>query len=226
MSTNKAHDGQMLRFYLSNVRLTWPFARQEAVIAARFPDWLSGAVYRDDLPVRKRKAHSPDDLSQRAMMLRVTSRRRGSTVYVPSLAVLALTPDDLAGDVLPGLAARGDTLASIEDGTTVPPDASPDQIATALAAFRSAMRRVGDYGKPGGMVSGERRAAATKAACETVRERWGMPSDLWTIKDLDAESGVCRPSLLRYLGPRTDAQRAYELAKALAERNRSRRKTP
>ena len=215
-----------MRFYLSNIRIRWPFERQEAVLATRFPDWRHGSIYRDDLPLRKRKAHEPDDLTSRAMMLRVTSRRQGSTVYVASLAVLAFTPGDLTDDVLLGLAARGDTLVSVEDDTTVPPDASPEVIAEAVEAFKSAMRRVGDYGKPGGVVSGERRSAAARAGCERIRERWGMPSELWSTEALCEEAGVTRPTAFLYLGKRSIAQRNYEIALALAERNRARRKRP
>lgn len=208
-----------MRFYLSNLRLTWPFERQEAIIAARFPEWRSGAVYRDELSVRKLKAHDADALTNRALMLRPTTRR-GGTLYVPSLAVLAFTPADLAV-VLAALGRRLDALVSLEDDTAVAPDGP---MGDALEAFKSAVRRVGDYGKPGGIVSGERRAAAAKAGCERIRERWGMPSEEWSTEALCDEAGVSRPTAFQYLGRRSIAQRDYVIRQALAERNRSRRK--
>jgi hypothetical protein len=76
----------------------------------------------------------------------------------------------------------------------------------------------------GGMVSGEKRSAITKAACAAIAERWKMPSDKYPIKALLTEAGVSRPSAIQYLGPRKLAQWEYERSMAIAERDRNRRK--
>ncbi len=81
-----------------------------------------------------------------------------------------------------------------------------------------------NYGVAGGNTSGAIRSAAVKAGCERIRERWGMPSDLWSTSALCEEANVSRPTAFQYLGRRSIAQRNYEIALALAERNRSRRK--
>lgn len=215
----------MTRIYLSNIRPRWPIERQEEVLDGAVPDWRRKNVYRDILPPRSRQSHGPADLKERADMLRETRRRQGHDVWVASLAVLAWTlPDFLA--VLGALAARGDTLFSVAEHSVVPPDAGAAVVAQVGEAFVSATRRAtGEGPGKGGRISGERREARAKAACETIRERWALSSDEHPTAALLAEAGVTRTTAKKHLGKRDEAQRKYLAAQAQAERNRKRRKT-
>lgn len=214
----------MSRIYLSDIHAEWPFARQEAELDAKLPGWRDGAVYRDVVKRMGRKHKAVSALTDRAVMLQPTRRRTGETVTVAALPVLAWTARDML-DVLAALAARRATLASLNCGTTVPPDATPAQIQAAIEAFERAYRRKGDAHKSGGQVSGERRAAAAKAACEAMRPYWGLPSAEYPTKDLLARHGVSRPTAIAYLGPRLEAQRAHEKSLGTSQRNRARRRT-
>lgn len=210
----------MAKFYLSNIRAAWPIERQEALLDARAPGWREQSVYRDRLSAPKRKSHGASDLKQRATMLRPTRRGSGEDVTVAALPVLDWTVRGLL-DVLTALSNRGSTLISLDCGTVMPPNSVPATVA-AVNEFERAIRRIGDAGKIGGVVSGERRAAAAKAACEQIRPYWGLPSAEYPTADLLARYGVSRPTAIAYLGKRGDAQRAHQHAQAVAERNRKR----
>lgn len=214
------------RIYISNIRPTWPIAAQEAALDIGVPDWRKAGIYRDVLPPRSRQAHGAADLIERASMLRPTRRGGGETVYVASLAVLAWTLTDFLA-VLAALAERGSMLVSCAEGFTIGlPDATPADIAKAADAFTQAIRRnSGEGPSKGGRISGERREARAKAACETIRERWALPSDQHPTLALLAEAGVSRATAKKHLGHRDKAQAAYIKAQAQAERNRARRKS-
>ena len=214
----------MTRVYLSNIRPRWPIERQEEVLDGALPDWRRRNVYRDVLASRSRQAHGPADLKERADMLRETKRRGGQEVWVASLSVLAWTlPDFLS--VLGALAARGDTLVGAAEDVEISPDADAATVAQVGEAFVSATRRTtGEGPGKGGRISGERREARAKAACETIRERWALPSAEHPTAALLAEAGVSRATAKKHLGKRDEAQRKYQLSQAQAERNRKRRK--
>lgn len=214
----------MTRVYLSNIRPRWPIERQEEVLDRELAGWRRMSVYRDILPPRARQSHGPADLTERADMLRPTRRPNGQPVYVASLAVLAWTlPDFLA--VIGAMAARGDTLIGLTEGATLAPEAGAADVAKAGEAFVTATRRTtGEGPGKGGRISGERREARAKAACEAIRERWALPLDQHPTLALLAEAGVSRATAKKHLGRRDEAQRKYQLAQAQAERNRARRK--
>lgn len=209
-----------MKFYLSNIRPAWPFERQEAILDAKAPGWRGEAVYIDKLSARRRKAHGASFLTERALALRPNSRADGGEFFVASLAVLDWSVRGLLG-VLAALAANHMTLVSLECGTRVPPD-DVAAAGSAVAEFERAIRRVGDAKKNGGLVSGGRRSLAVRARCEMIRERWGMEE--WTTNALCAEARVSRPSAYKWLGDRDDAKRKYQISRAIAERNRKRRK--
>lgn len=213
----------MSRVYLSNIHAGWPFARQEAKLDEAVPGWRDGAVYRDTIKSRSaRENRVAGALVQRADLTRATRRRGGTTVHVAALPPLGFAVGDFL-EVVAALSRRGDTLVSLDCGTTVAPDATPSQVHAAAEAFERAWRRKGDAGKSGGQVSGERRQEAAQAACKLIEERWKLPSDRYPTKALLAEAGVSRPTAIFYLRPRREVQWEYEKGQKTAERNRSRK---
>lgn len=212
----------MTRVYISDIRRAWPVSRQEALLDAKLPGWRDGAVYRDHVTARQREAHSPKSLIERDRVTAKTQRRTGETVHVAALPVLAWTPRDLLA-VLAALSARRATLVSLDCGTTVPPN-DAEAIVAAAAEFDRAIRRAGDARKTGGMVSGEVRSVEAQAKCATIKERWGLPNSEWTTTALCEEAGVSKPTALKWLGKREEAQRLYKIRQETAARNRSRGK--
>ena len=210
-----------MRSYLSDLHAAWPIPRQEALLDAGAPGWRAASVYRDTVTKGQRKARSVAALTQRATLLRPTRRQAADDVYVAAWPVLAWTAADLL-TVLAALSTRGATLIVLDTGTKVLPTARAAELAEVCQEFERACRRVGDYGKSGGIVSGERRAAAAKAGCERIKERWGLPSADYPTRALLDEAGVSRPTAIAYLGRREDAQRAHQKSQAVAERNRKR----
>lgn len=219
--------------YLSNIAAAWPAARQEALFAERIPGWPKGVeVYRDELPPRHRKSHSVENLTDRARMLRPTTRRRPAewdTIYVASAACLAWEPADYMRCVA-AAHARNAQLVSLDAGRSISPDASSAEMADALAEFMSRRRYAqtepGRIGVAGGKAAGERRSADKKAAAMQIKDRWCLPTEDYPTNPLLASVKISRNTANLYLGKRPAAQRAHRLGLEQAERNRKRRKTP
>lgn len=214
------------RFYLSNLRKQWPFSRQEALLDERAPGWRGGSVYRDDLPARKRKAHNVESLTERASMLRPTSRRENEVVTVASLSIMAWGVADFLA-VLGALTGRGATLRAIAEDLTIAPDAGVSAASLASEAFLKATAKgSGEGPEKGGRISGAKREAAAKAKCEAVRHLWERPRSEYTDAQVAAEAGVVVATIKAHLGKRPKAIRERELREAQAQRNRARRKQP
>ncbi len=211
-----------MRVYLSNIRPHWPIERQEAALDKALPGWRRGAVYRDELPPRKRKAHGPDDLAQRVTLLRPSSRRVSDPVHVASPAVLAWTLSDFLA-VLAGLSVKGMPLVMLDSGAEVPANANPAQTAEASKAFEAACRRQhGEPGERGGDVSGRVRSEAAQARAKEMRPYWGMSSKEYPTRYLLETYDLSRPTAILYCGKRGDAQRAHKKGIKIAESNRAR----
>lgn len=211
-----------MRVYLSNIRPHWPIERQEAALDKALPGWRRGSVYRDELPPRKRKAHGPADLEARALLLRPSSRRAHDPLHVASPAVLAWTLADFLG-VLAALSEKGIILMLLDSGLTYPPGCGPQAVAGAAKAFDAACRRQkGEPGERGGDVSGRVRSVAAQARCESIRERWALPSLEHPTAALLAEAHVSKPTAIKWLGVRSEAQRRYQAGRAVAKSNRAR----
>ena len=211
-----------MRFYTSNIRPHWPFERQAAAFDRACPGWRRHSVYMDDLPPRKRKSHGPEDLEARAMVLRPSVRRGTDPLHVASPAVLAWTLSDFLA-VLGSLSAKGMPLVLLDTGTTIQPDASPTEIAEAGKLFeQSCRRRKGEPGERGGDVSGRVRSEAAQSRCETIRERWALPSMEHPTAALLAEADVSKPTAIKWLGIRSEVQRRYRAGRVVAESNRRR----
>ncbi len=211
-----------MRVYLSNIRPHWPIPRQEAALDKALPGWRRGSVYRDELPPRKRKAHGPDDLAQRATLLRPSSRRGSGDVYVATPAVLAWTLSDFLA-VLGGLSEKGMTLTLLDSEKEIPPDATPADIGKVAKLFEQACRRQkGEPGERGGDVSGRVRSEAARARAAEMRPYWGMPSKEYPTRYLLETYDLSRPTAILYCGKRGDAQREHKKSLKIAESNRRR----
>ncbi len=214
------------RIYLSNIVPHWPIAKQEQLLDEKVPDWRTGAVYRDVLPPRKRKAHGIADLVERARMLRPTGRRGGERIVVASPPLLAWALSDFH-EVLSAATARGASLYFAAEDLTIDPAGGVSSVAAASAAFeRGKARPSGEGPGKGGRISGERRLAASRAKCEGVRSLWESPRSEITDAAVAQLADVSLATIKTHLGPRLDAIRRRQTAAATAERNRARSKQP
>jgi hypothetical protein len=188
--------------YMSDVSPWWTMDRQEATLA----DVLPGAtVFRDALDRRQRRAHTPDSLVQRAMMLRSTARSQNNEViHVASLAVLAWSEADLR-EVLDAIKARGAVLVSSEG-------INGDLVA-AWAAVRRQSRLEGAALR-GSAVSAERRKAASEVAVKLIAGDWPLPSKDHPTAELLARCGLSLNTVKAHLGPRPIAQYKHRLKQA------------
>ena len=191
-----------LRAYLSNVTPGWSIARQTEVLAANVPGWPV-AIYQDELRPGVRRARNPAALVERAALLRPTSRRTVETVHVASIGVMAWRADDFA-HVLEALGVRRATLVSHHEGLTFDCTRPADR-RRAVELFPTARA---EGGRQKGRLVGARRSAelrnaASKAAAEKVRDRWGAAG--YTEKALVAETGFSRNTIVRWLGKWTHA---------------------
>jgi hypothetical protein len=117
------------------------------------------------------------------------------------------------------------TLVMLDTGMEIPPSDAGATIAAAGKAFEAACRRQkGEPGERGGDVSGRVRSEAVQARCETIRERWALPNKDHPTKALLAEADVSKPTAIKWLGLRAEAQRRYQAAQATGARNKARRK--
>lgn len=211
----------VIRAYLSNIVRLWPLDQQEAMHAKGTPGWPSVAVYRDEVKPVARKAHSSEALSERAFMLRKTSRRSGDEhVYVASLCVLAWAPEDWM-QCMAALADRNATVVALDTGRVLPPDASQTERAEAFSEFLAGRRRAqtGEGRKVGAKISADRKKADSARRADLIRDDW--PLRTVATKDLLLRAGTTRSGGVtpmaysiakRHLGPRPEAQAAHERA--------------
>ena len=179
------------RAYISNISALWPIARQEEVLAAAVPGWPV-QVYRDELNARDRQAHAPDSLRERAAMVRAArSRKKPSTVYVASLAVLARSADELVV-VASELRERGVDLVALDiavDARAMPADLAAAYKAARLKAARDKARAIGT------------RNAALKLSKEDaalkIKDRWGLKE--YKTADLLDEAKITRNTANKHL---------------------------
>jgi hypothetical protein len=170
-----------VRAYLSNLSPRWPFERQEADHAAHTPGWPDVPTFRDTLSVRKRIAHQPASLKERASLLRPSGREPGEVIYVASLAVLAIGAADFM-DVCAAASGRRAAILEHETGTLIPFNAGADALSDALNAFLDSKRRsehAGEKWKPGAAASAQKRMEDAKRRAELIREDWcqrGVPT--------------------------------------------------
>lgn len=186
--------------YISNISPLWPVERQMETLSGLLG---SNTFFQDELKPYKRK---PEYLKERAQMLRPTARNGGDTIYVASLACLALDAEDLMS-VVTQANARGSTIRAIEEHVAITPKCRSDilhQVAKQFAEARTAAKEV-EKGRAGGLKSGAVRSAAAKAAALSLKDRWGN-SDYETSALL-TEAGIPYNTAKLHLGSRKDALR-------------------
>ena len=197
----------MIKAYISNISPAWPVERQEAMIAAAAP---TAPIFRDILDARDRRAHQPDRLVQRAMLLRPT-RRRGGVFLAASPAVVDWTAEGLLTCVTEAL-ARGASVRFLDTGLTIEATSGPAVLHQAVLAFAASRKRDAEVlrGKSGGKISGARRGADAKAKAETIRAEWRLPSEDHQTQALLDRAGISRNTAKKYLDKRSVAQRVYQ----------------
>ncbi len=151
------------KVYLSNILRHWPIAAQQAALA-KVP--LPYETYEDVLPPRHLKAHSPAAMTERAMLLRTTSRRGAEeTIYVASLGVLAWTAEDFMA-CLGAAGARNAAVEVMESGLHISATATAAELAAALSEFMGARRR---HQTTGGRLAGVKASNASRKADTAAR---------------------------------------------------------
>jgi hypothetical protein len=212
-----------LHAYLSNITPGWSIQQQKDVLAAHVPGWPDIPTYIDRLPPAKRKAHSPASLTQRAELLRGTWRPENvEGIVVVSLACLAWEQVDFLQCVA-AATTRGATIVALDTGRRIAPGATPAEIADAAQEFARRRAAKGGMGRPGYLVSAEKRSAEAKAAAMRIKDRWELPTKDYPTDALLAEADICRNTANFYLGNRPEAQRLHRNHMAQAARNRKRR---
>ena len=206
------------RCYLSNISPLWPFARQQELLVAALPGWpKSCAVFRDEVEARKRRGFRPTSLTQRAELLRATSRRQAEDIYLATLGVFAWTQDDMMQS-LTLAAARGATVHVLDAGLAVTPQADAAILHQAVVAFAAA--RKADKDRYPGKISAEKRSARALAGAESIREFWTLPSSEWPMDKVLAQANpkISRNTAILYLGKRKPQQDDHARHKAAAEK--------
>lgn len=144
------------KIYLSNILRQWTLDAQRKALAGVPPPVER---YEDVLKPRALKAHSPADLTERAELLRRTSRRRGAeTIYVASLGVLAWQAEDFMA-CMGAAAARHATVEALDTGRSIPPTATAKELAEALSEFLASRRR---HQTTGGRLAGVQASRALR----------------------------------------------------------------
>lgn len=174
--------------------------QQERLLAERVPGWPI-PVFRDELKARALRKRDPATLTARSSMARPTTRRlSGETIHVASLGALDWRQDSFAKFVNTLASRKVVLIAYHEVQRTFDLTRAEDRKA-AIDAFPEARQR-GSRQKGriiGAKVSAERRVAASQAAADRVRDRWGKPGEIQY--KLVAESGVTRNTVTDRLGP-------------------------
>lgn len=223
----------LTNIYLSNIAPGWSFARQEALLDERLPGWRRGAVFRDEMTLRRGRTYLVGGLPQREEALRRTTRATTSVLHVATLPVIAWGPEDFSS--LCGMLATANiAIFALDTGTRIEPG---DEISHAAAIEEFVMRRKAASEQAarlaGTAASAAKRHARIADGCRRIRDRWGMPSTEhmwrrwgllaqlpewkpeWRTKNLLAEAGapgkpLAYNSVASELGLREETQRQFK----------------
>jgi hypothetical protein len=193
--------------YISNIAHGWSIERQLTMLASSVVGWPI-PVYRDEIKRNALTARDPDALEQRGDLLRPTARRSVDTIHVVSLGVLAWRVDDFAR-VIEALASRKTVITEHHTGLTF--DLRQEDERRQIVERFPISRREGSRQKGrliGAKASAEKRNAASKAAAEAIKDRWGAPGH--TASQLVVESGYTYHTMVRWLGKWEPARRRRE----------------
>ncbi|MBB2158013.1 hypothetical protein HLH33_17215 [Gluconacetobacter diazotrophicus] len=175
---------------------------------------FSGEIYRDDISPADLKARNVAALVGRADLLRPIKRKVPEIIAVASLRCIALTPVDLTG-VLVAAAKRNATICAVDTEERYPPDAGVEGVQAAMLAWDKG-QRVGqtaaarEAGKAARGAYSALLADRREKALAIARPLWPVPSDELTSQEIADKAGLTVASLIRYLGPRREAQRIQE----------------
>lgn len=188
-----------------------PVEKQESILKQA---GFSGELYQDDISPTDLKARNVAALVRRAELLRPIKRKVSEIIAVASLRCIALTPVDLTG-VLVAAAKRNATIYAADTEQRYPPDAGIESVQAAMLEWEKGKRvgqtaRARDVGKAArdaySALLADRREKALAIACPL----WPRPSDELTSQEIADKAGLTVASLIRYLGPRREAQRVQK----------------
>lgn len=168
--------------------LTWrSLDYQDSVLAPVVPNWPNVPIYTGE-----------EDLTS---LLRPTKRKSEDDLYMASLAVLAKNEEDFRERF--GALVKRFRVMAVEDKT----EWRRGGLA-AVASWRLARKK--DAGSHGGKISADKKKSQSKAAIESIRDRWPLPSKEWPTKALLKEAGVSLNTVKSVLGKRPIAQYNYQ----------------
>lgn len=177
---------------------TWrTLAHQDKVLSEAVPDYKNVPQYIDDEGL--------------AYMFRKTTRKSVEVVYVSSIGVLG-TREDYVETFIRELMKRDWQLVSIEENKTW----KKITVREILDAWKHA--RINGAALIGAKISAANRKAKIKMAVDKIKERWGMPSNIWPTKMLLKEADISLNSVKSILGSRIVAQANFRAAQKRKER--------
>jgi hypothetical protein len=207
-----------VKFYLSTICPgVWPIDRQERLLAA----WLAGnpcepVRYVDEIGPKARRNANGKALTQRANLLRPTTRGVLEMIVLASWRCFAFGGDDLAGAIA-AAGARCATLVVLDRGIRIEPNAAGQTVATEIAEFGRMVRHK-LTGRTRAEIAEEVRLE-TEARIELIRPYWPMDAKEHPTPKLLAMAGrkgkaMAYKTAKDHLGPRPVAQRTREIAEA------------
>lgn len=181
------------------------------------------AVYRDELSAARMKKRRPQDryalLTQRAMMLRPTSRKAPEVIAVASMRVLALDPVDVM-HCLSAALARGATVWALDTGKVYSEQVPGMAEATAMLAetgeeMRTRSRQAQtEPGRPEAVKARVLKAKKRREPkLEEARKMWGV-TDL-SREEIARQVGLSVATLNRHLGPLCENRKNKKKGKML-----------
>lgn len=196
--------------YISDICKRWPLNEQLAAIKAAG----IGSVYQDELNLKRGQYLKPDLLTERAILLKPSSRNGNTTIVVQSLGVLACNTEDLM-NVLDLAAERGAAIYDLSANFTIGPRPNAATQRQAIKVFEQAKQADKNLsrGQAGGIKSGKVRKARIAAAIDLIRARWPNPD--YETSDLLKEAKLPYNTAANRLG-----RRPLEIAYFLAAQKR------
>lgn len=188
----------------------WPLEAQRKALADAGAD-LS-REFCDEIAATKAKRPSfvrPEWLTQRALLLKPTGRRRGEPIHVATLLALAVSEADLVA-CLVAASDRGDTVRAADSGKEFALTEGPAVFQRAVEDWQRAKRDA--QTKPGrleGMrVAAERRRAETMRKLAPARALWrSAKPDRLTGEQIAERVGLSQKTLFQELGRRPDIRK-------------------
>jgi hypothetical protein len=177
---------------------TWrTLAHQDKFLSDAVPDYKNVPQYIDDEGL--------------AYMFRKTTRKSVETVYVSSVGVLG-TNENYVETFIRELMKRDWRLVSVEEKI----EWKKITVHEVLDAWKYA--RINGAALVGAKISAANRSAKIKMAVDKIKERWGMPSNIWPTKMLLKEADISLNSVKSILGSRIVAQANFRAKEKRKER--------